>query len=90
MFSFGLKFLEMQLFFSILILPHVALKHWNFPDNFDIKGKFMANLAGFYTIRVFTEKCFWTDYNFKSSYNFMQWWGSEMRGDHRRCKMILI
>ena len=29
-------------------------------------------LAGFYTVRVFIEKCFQKDYKFNSNYNFMQ------------------
>ena len=41
-FSFLLRFLEIQLFFSILILPSMVLKLWNFPDNFDFKGKVVA------------------------------------------------
>ena len=41
-FSFWLKFLEIQLFFSILILSSIALKCWNFPHNFDFKGKIVA------------------------------------------------
>ena len=34
--------METQLFFSISILPSVALKRWNFPDNLDLKGKIKA------------------------------------------------
>ena len=34
-----MKFLEIQLYFSILILPSIALIRENFPDNFDFKGK---------------------------------------------------
>ena len=50
----------------------------------------MAKLGGFYTMRVFTEVFLLTDYDFKFNYNFMQWWGIEIRGDHRRGKMIFI
>ena len=31
--------MEIQLFFSISILPLTASKDWNFPDNLDFKGK---------------------------------------------------
>ena len=48
----------------------------------------MANLAGFYTIRVFTKRCFRTDHNFNSNYSFMQRWGVEIRGDGRRGKIL--
>ena len=34
--------LEIQPFFSIAILPYIALKRWNFPDNLDFKGKIVA------------------------------------------------
>ena len=30
------------LFFSVSILPSLALKRWNFPDNLDFKGKIVA------------------------------------------------
>ena len=36
------KFLKTQIFFSISILPSIALKHLNFPDNLDFKGKNVA------------------------------------------------
>ena len=41
-FSFWLKFFKIQLFFSILTLPSIALKRWNFPDKLDYKGKIVA------------------------------------------------
>ena len=34
--------MEIHLFFSISMLPSIALKHWNFPDNLDFKGKISA------------------------------------------------
>ena len=37
-----MKFWEIQLFFSISILLSIVLKLWNFPDNFDFKGKVVA------------------------------------------------
>ena len=37
-----MKFLEIQQVFSIWILPSIALKHWNFLDNLDFKGKIVA------------------------------------------------
>ena len=37
-----MKFLEIQLFSSISILPSITLKGWNFPDSFDFKGKIVA------------------------------------------------
>ena len=37
-----LTILEIQPFFSIAILPSIALKRWNFPDNVDFKGKIVA------------------------------------------------
>ena len=33
---------EIQLYFSILILPSIALKRLNFPDNLDFKGRIVA------------------------------------------------
>ena len=62
--SLGLKFLEIWLFFSISILP---LRLWL--NNHKVKGQVVAILAGFYTIRVLTEKRFRTDYNFDYNYN---------------------
>ena len=38
--SFGI--LEIQRFISITILPSIALKSPNFPDNLDFKGKIVA------------------------------------------------
>ena len=35
-------FLEIELFFSIMILPSIALKRWNIPDNLEYKGKVVA------------------------------------------------
>ena len=37
-FSFQLRFLKIQLFFSILILLSITLKQWNFLDHYDFKG----------------------------------------------------
>ena len=37
-----MKLLEIQLYFSILILPSRALKHWNIPHSLDFKGKTVA------------------------------------------------
>ena len=37
-----MKFFEIQLFFSLSILPSISLKRWNFPDNLDFKGKIVA------------------------------------------------
>ena len=80
----------MQLFFRFSILLSVVFKRWNFPENLDFKGKVMAKFADFYTIRVYSEKCFRTGYNSNSNYNFMQWCDIEIRGDHRRGKIIFI
>ena len=41
-FYFKWSFLEIQLFFSVSILPSIALKRWNLPDNLDFNGKIMA------------------------------------------------
>ena len=43
-FHFNWNFLEIQLFFSISLLPSIALKRWNLPDNLDfkVKDKIMA------------------------------------------------
>ena len=43
-FHFNWNFLEIQLFFSISLLPSIALKRWNFPGNLDfkVKGKIMV------------------------------------------------
>ena len=41
-FFISIEILEIQLFFSIVILPSIALKHWNFPDKLNFKGKTMA------------------------------------------------
>ena len=38
-----LTILEIQPLFSIEILPSIAWKRWNFPDNLDFKGKIVAN-----------------------------------------------
>ena len=45
-FSFWLNFLQIQLYFSISIMPSIALKRWNFSDNFDFKGKIVAESVG--------------------------------------------
>ena len=37
-----MKFLEIQLFCSISILPSIALKSWNFPENLDFMCKIVA------------------------------------------------
>ena len=34
--------MEIQLFFNVSILPSIALKRWNFPDNFDFRVKILA------------------------------------------------
>ena len=39
-----MKFLKIELLFSISILPLVALKRWNFRNNLDINGKILAKL----------------------------------------------
>ena len=80
----------MQLFFSISIFPSVKLKSWNFPDNLEFVGKIVAKLAGYYTIRAFTERCFRKNYKFDSDYNFMRLSRVEIRKDHRRGKTILF
>ena len=41
-FSFWLKFLKIQLYFSISILLSIALKRWNFRDNLEFKGKIVV------------------------------------------------
>ena len=41
-FSFWLKFFKIQLFFSILTFPSIALKRWNFPYKLDYKRKIVA------------------------------------------------
>ena len=41
-FHFIWIFLEIQLFFSILVLPSIALNAENFPENLDFKSKIMA------------------------------------------------
>ena len=41
-FPFKLKFFEIPLFSTILILPLILLKRWNFPNNLDFKGKIEA------------------------------------------------
>ena len=41
-FSLPLKFLEIQLYFSISIIPSIESKRWNFPGNFDFKGKIVV------------------------------------------------
>ena len=38
--------MEIQLFLSISILPSIALKHLNFPDNFDFSGIIAAMIMG--------------------------------------------
>ena len=43
----------------------------------------MDKSAGFYVIRGFTERCFRTDQNFNSNYNFMQRWDDEIRENGR-------
>ena len=37
-----MKFLGIQLFFSISVLPHIALKRRNFADNLDFKNNIFA------------------------------------------------
>ena len=44
-FHFNWNFLEIQLSFSISILPSIALKRWNFPDSLDFNSKIMANFS---------------------------------------------
>ena len=41
-FHFIWIFLEIQLFFSILVLPSIALNAEKFPENLDFKSKIMA------------------------------------------------
>ena len=67
-FAVSASYNVLQLFFSIQILPSLALKRSNFSYSLDLMGKVVAKLAGFYKIRVFTEKCFRADYNFNSNY----------------------
>ena len=38
-----MKFLEIQLYFSILTLPSIALKRWNFLGKWGIKEKIMGS-----------------------------------------------
>ena len=45
-FSLLFKFLEIHLYFSILILPSTALKRRDFRDNFEFKGKIVAKGVG--------------------------------------------
>ena len=45
--------MEIQLLFSISILPSVALKRWNFPDNLDFKGKVVAKKCVTYIMAFF-------------------------------------
>ena len=56
-----------------------------------IQRIWIANqLAEAYTIQLFTEGRFRTDYNFIHTYSLMQWWGVEIRGDDRSGKIIFI
>ena len=72
------------------MLPSTSLKHWDFLGSLGFKGKVVAKFGGFYTMRVFTEVFLLTEYDFKFNYNFMQWRGMEIRGDHGRGKMVFI
>ena len=54
-----LTFLEIQLLFSILILPSIALKRWNFPDNLDIKSQKELKDESAHRPKLKAEKCGW-------------------------------
>lgn len=47
-------------------------------------------LAGFYTMQYFTERCFLSGYNFIYNFSLMQFWGVEIRVDGRSCEIIFI
>ena len=47
-------------------------------------------LAGIYTVWIFTERYFGIDYIFNFNYKFMQWWGVGIRGHDRIGKIISI
>ena len=58
-FHFNLNFLKFNYFFSILILPSIALKRWNFTDNLDFKGKIVAKFTKvtFSQYKIIWQKC---------------------------------
>ena len=69
------------------IRKHISVKLVSYRNKkIDLQNK----LAGFYTTWDLTKRCFQTDYNFNSNYNFIQRYGVEIRGGNRRGKIIFI